>query len=92
MEFEANVTFVKRYSFKDDDGKNIMGTKIHYTTDEILDSDDKKGKEVIVLSADYDAFNQFTKVPGNYHFKCDMVPGPKNALKLKFNSATLIQK
>lgn len=92
MNMVVNVKTVSRFKFETDDKKIMQGTKIFYEG-QAVNTDTKKGVEILQMNSErYEAFNEFTQVPGKYEIEFDLVPGQKGQVKMQYVSCKLIEK
>lgn len=63
------VLGVRRWSFKDDNSKDLEGITVYYfDPSENADLTDEKGCVPRKMTADLSLFDSFSKLPGNYTF------------------------
>lgn len=82
MELEVLVIGVNQYRFNNrDTGEIVEGTKVTYI--DLNQKQTGKGYDVASASIDYDAIDQFEKVPGIYKAKLGMtISGGKPRIRV----------
>jgi hypothetical protein len=66
MEAEVIVIGANRYSFKDDAGRIVEGTKVHYFEPVKSEEEDYVGYTPQSANLPYSAFDSLGEVPGRY--------------------------
>jgi hypothetical protein len=86
---QHQVLTVKRYSFSDENNKEVKGCKVTFV-DEPETSEDFKGIPIMTVNVPYDMWNQFPKVPANYELEFRMRPDAKGKPSLSLFGAALV--
>lgn len=85
------VLNAKRYSFKNDDGEQVEGTTLQYVEPgELVQEENRRGAEVLTLTAPVDFFNQLATLPGLYDLGFRQRPGKNGRPTLTVTSARFL--
>lgn len=69
MQKQVMVVAAKRYSFKNDQGQMVEGTKLHYLDLEQEQDKDTAGSIPASVSLKYEEFSEIGKLPAIYDFE-----------------------
>ena len=82
------VLNAKRYGFTNDDGERVEGTTLQYLEPgELVTEENRRGAEVLTISAPFDFYDQLTQVPGMYDLGFRQRPGKNGRPTLTVTSA-----
>lgn len=82
------VLNAKCYSFANDDGEKVEGTTLQYLDPgEVTDEQNRRGAEVMTISAPVDFFAQLPTLPGLYDLTFKQRPGKNGRPTLAVTSA-----
>jgi hypothetical protein len=82
------VLNAKRYSFKNDDGELVEGTTLQYLDpEEEVQEANRRGAEVLTITAPVDFFDQLHTLPGSYDLNFRQRPGKNGRPTLAVTSA-----
>lgn len=85
------VLNAKRYSFKNDDGEQVEGTTLQYLEPgELVDESNRRGAEVLTITAPVDFFDQLPTLPGVYDLGFRQRPGKNGRPTLAVTSARFL--
>lgn len=85
------VLNAKRYSFKNDDGEQVEGTTLQYLdpTEDVQEVN-RRGVEVLTITAPVDFFDQLHTMPGTYDLTFKQRPGKNGRPTLAVTSARFL--
>lgn len=84
------VLCARRYSFKDDGGKQVDGTTLSYLTGDKENGADRKGLEPLTISGDQRLFLDLQELPGVYELDFKQRPGKNGRPTLQVTSARFL--
>jgi len=85
------VLNAKRYSFKNDDGEQVEGTTLQYVEPgELVEEENRRGAEVLTITAPVDFFGQLHTLPGLYDLAFRQRPGKNGRPTLTVTSARFL--
>lgn len=85
------VLNAKRYSFKNDDGEQVEGTTLQYLEPgELVAEENRRGAEVLTITAPVDFFGQLSTLPGLYDLNFRQRPGKNGRPTLTVTSARFL--
>lgn len=85
------VLSAKRYGFTNDDGERVEGTTLQYVEpDELVNEANRRGAEVLTISAPQDFYDQLPELPGLYDLAFKQRPGKNGRPTLAVTGAKLL--
>ena len=85
------VLNAKRYSFANDDGEKAEGTTLQYLEPgELVAEENRRGAEVLTITAPVDFFDQLPTLPGLYDMHFRQRPGKNGRPTLTVTSARFL--
>jgi hypothetical protein len=84
------VLSARRYSFRDDTGKQVDGVTIHYLTGDVENEPDRRGMEPLTITGPLDLFPTLQTVPGVYEMDFRQRPGPRGRPTLQVTGARFL--
>lgn len=85
------VLNAKRYSFSNDDGEKVEGTTLQYLEPgELVAEENRRGAEVLTITAPVDFFDQLSTLPGLYDLNFRQRPGKNGRPTLTVTSARFL--
>lgn len=87
------VLNAKRYSFANDDGEKVEGTTLQYLEpSEAVEEANRRGAEVMTITAPVDFYDQLPSLPGLYDLSFRQRPGKNGRPTLTVTSARLMSR
>ena len=71
------VLSARRYSFRDDAGKQVEGVTLQYLTGFEADDPDRRGMEPLTITGSLSLYSELRDLPGVYDLDFKQRPGPK---------------
>lgn len=85
------VLNAKRYSFANDEGEKVEGTTLQYLEPgELVAEENRRGAEVLTITAPVDFFDQLPTLPGIYDLNFRQRPGKNGRPTLAVTSARFL--
>ena len=85
------VLNAKRYSFKNDDGEQVEGTTLQYLDpSEEVDEANRRGAEVLTITAPVKFFDELHTLPGLYELVFKQRPGKNGRPTLTVTTARFL--
>lgn len=88
---KALVLCVRKYAFRDDEGREVRGVTVDYIEPSSPGSGDRRGLPVFNMTADEDCDSAFSKLPGVYDLDIQMRPGKANRPTLRLVGAHFVK-
>jgi hypothetical protein len=84
------VLSARRYSFRDDAGKQVDGVTLNYLTGDVEKEQDRLGMEPITITGGLDLFPVLQAVPGVYEMDFKQRPGPRGRPTLQVTGVRFV--
>lgn len=85
------VLNAKRYSFANDDGEKVEGCTLQYLEPgELVQEENRRGAEVLTITAPLDFYSQLTMIPGLYDLNFRQRPGKNGRPTLTVTGAKFL--
>ena len=84
------VLCARRYSFKDEGGRQVDGVTLSYLTGDREDGSDRRGMEPLTISGDQRLYSELQELPGVYELDFKQRPGKNGRPTLQVASVRFL--